>query len=75
MQASMQHKVLADAIFPDLGSQTKVGSFVRDAVLVLGFTLYCIARKVIYLMHAIGIIELIKINPVDLLMMNLMKMR
>ena len=39
MQASMQHKVLADAIFPDLGSQTKVGSFIRDAVLVVGFTL------------------------------------
>ena len=39
MQASMQHRVLADAIFPDLGSQTRVGSFVRDAVLVLGFTL------------------------------------
>ncbi|MCH2669681.1 MAG: biotin transporter BioY [Gammaproteobacteria bacterium] len=39
MQASMQHRVLADAIFPDLGSQTKIGCYIRDAVLVLGFTL------------------------------------
>ena len=34
MQASAQHRVLADAILPDLGSQTKVGGYIRDAVLV-----------------------------------------
>ena len=39
MQASAQHRVLADAILPDLGSQTKVGGYIRDAVLVVGFAI------------------------------------
>lgn len=39
MQASAQHRVLADAILPDLGSQSKVGGYIRDAVLVVGFAI------------------------------------
>ena len=39
MQASVQHRVLADAILPDLGSNTKVGGYIRDAILVVGFTI------------------------------------
>ena len=39
MQASTQHRVLADAILPDLGSQSKVGGYIRDAVLVVGFAI------------------------------------
>ena len=39
MQASAQHRVLADAILPDLGSQSKVGGYIRDVVLVVGFAI------------------------------------
>jgi biotin transport system substrate-specific component len=40
MQASLQQQVLADVLVPRFGAQTRANSFIRDAVLVIGFTLF-----------------------------------
>lgn len=40
MQASLQQQVLVDVLVPRFGAETRANSLIRDAVLVIGFTLF-----------------------------------